>query len=132
MGFAVTEADSLPMNEKSLVGSVMENFCGSHYLLHMFVTWRPNMGNLQYFEKEQHYATKWILGSNIKYRNCLLSLGILPLSLYVEMHDLLFLFSMRNVDYDIEETSDKFDSLENTRIASIHGFHPVFNVVRVF
>ena len=37
MGFAETEADSLPMNANSLVGSVMENFCGSHYLLHMSV-----------------------------------------------------------------------------------------------
>ena len=73
------------------------------------------MGNLQDFEKVPHYATKWILGSNIKYRNRLLSLGILPLSLYVEMHDLRFLFSMRNGDYDIEETSDKIDPLENTR-----------------
>ena len=33
MGFAETEADSLPMNAKSLVGSIVENICGSHYLL---------------------------------------------------------------------------------------------------
>ena len=35
MGFPVSEADSLPMNAKSLVGSVMSNFCGSHFPLHM-------------------------------------------------------------------------------------------------
>ena len=35
MGFPVSEAYSLPMNAKSLVGSVMANICGSHYPLHM-------------------------------------------------------------------------------------------------
>ena len=35
MGFPVSEAYSLPVNAKSLVGSVMANLCGSHYRLHM-------------------------------------------------------------------------------------------------
>ena len=35
MGFLVSEAYSLPVNAKSLVGSVMANLCGSHYPLHM-------------------------------------------------------------------------------------------------
>ena len=35
MGFPMSEAYSLPMNAKSLVGSVMANLCGSHYPLHM-------------------------------------------------------------------------------------------------
>ena len=35
MGFPVTEAYSLPMNAKSLVGSVMANLCGSNYPLQM-------------------------------------------------------------------------------------------------
>ena len=34
-GFPVSEAYSLPTNAKSLVGSVMANFCGSHYPLHV-------------------------------------------------------------------------------------------------
>ena len=33
--FPVSEAYSLPVNAKSLVGSVMANMCGSHYPLHM-------------------------------------------------------------------------------------------------
>ena len=77
-------------------------------------TWWPSKGNLE-FEKVQHYATKLILGSNINYRNRLVSLIVLPLSIYVEMHDLLFLLSMRNGDYDIEETLDYIPSLGNTR-----------------
>ena len=35
MGFPMSEAYSLPVNAKSLVGSVMANKCGSHYPLHM-------------------------------------------------------------------------------------------------
>ena len=35
MGFPVSEAYSLPVNAKSLVGSVMANLCGSYYPLHM-------------------------------------------------------------------------------------------------
>ena len=35
MGFLVSEAYGLPVNAKSLVGSVMANLCGSHYSLHM-------------------------------------------------------------------------------------------------
>ena len=35
MGFPVSEAYGLPVNAKSLVGSVMAKVCGSHYPLHM-------------------------------------------------------------------------------------------------
>ena len=35
MEFPVSEAYSLPMNAKSLVGSVMASLCRSHYPLHM-------------------------------------------------------------------------------------------------
>ena len=37
MGFPISEAYSLSVNAKSLVGSVMANLCGSHYPLHMAV-----------------------------------------------------------------------------------------------
>ena len=35
MGFPMSEAYGLPLNAKSLVGSVLVNLCGSHYPLHM-------------------------------------------------------------------------------------------------
>ena len=35
MGFHMSEAYGLPLNAKSLVGSVLANLCGSHYPLHM-------------------------------------------------------------------------------------------------
>ena len=37
MGFPMSEAYGLPLNAKSLVGSVMANLCGSHYPLHMAI-----------------------------------------------------------------------------------------------
>ena len=37
MGFPMSEAYGLPINAKSLVGSVMANLCGSHYPLHMAI-----------------------------------------------------------------------------------------------
>ena len=35
MGFPMSEAYGLPLNAKSLIGSMMTNLCGSHYPLHM-------------------------------------------------------------------------------------------------
>ena len=35
MGFPKSEAYGLPLNAKSLIGSMMANLCGSHYPLHM-------------------------------------------------------------------------------------------------
>ena len=35
MRFPVSETYSLPINAKTMVGSVMANFCGSHYPLNM-------------------------------------------------------------------------------------------------
>ena len=49
------------------------------------------------------------------HRNRLLSLRKLPISLYVEMHDLLFLMSLRNGDYNYEETLNYIASLGNTK-----------------
>ena len=38
MGFMVSEAYSLPMNAKTLEGSVMVNICGINYPLHLSLT----------------------------------------------------------------------------------------------
>ena len=42
MGFPMSEAYGLPLNAKSLVGSVMANLCGSHYPLHMAMVEVPS------------------------------------------------------------------------------------------
>ena len=41
IGFPMSKAYSLPLNAKSLVGSVMANLCGSHYPLHMAMVEYP-------------------------------------------------------------------------------------------
>ena len=46
MGFPVSEAYSLPMNAKSLVGSLMANLYGSHYPLHMAMVQAYSQGLL--------------------------------------------------------------------------------------
>ena len=78
-------------------------------------TWLPNKGNLTEFEKVQHHATKWIIGSDLSYRNRLIKLHILPLSLYVEMHDLLMLLSIKTGEFDVESSIENETICDNTR-----------------
>ena len=73
-------------------------------------TWLPNNGNLTEFEKVQQHATKWIVGSDLSYRNRLIKLHILPLSLYVEMHNLSMLLSIKTGAFEVE------NSIENETI----------------
>ena len=51
MGFPVGEAYSLPMNAKSLMGSIMTNLCGSHYppRMAMVESVQPEGGNQESF-----------------------------------------------------------------------------------
>ena len=46
-------------------------------------------------------ATKWILIRNLDYKGRLVKLKLLPLCLFVEMHDLLMFLSLVNSKYDI-------------------------------
>ena len=82
--------------------------------VYAFQTWLPSRSNLHDFEKVQHHATKWILNSNQSYRNRLLTLKLLPLSFYVEMHDLLLLLSIFRGDYDVV-INDIEKAVETTR-----------------
>ena len=77
-------------------------------------TWLPSRSNLHEFEKVQHHATKWILNSNQSYRNGLVTLKLLPLSLYVEMRDLLLLLSIIRGDYGVV-INDIEKAVETTR-----------------
>ena len=63
--------------------------------------WQPNKSNLAKFEKVQEIATKWILNASFEYKDRLLQLKLLPLSLYVEMHNLLLLISLDRNEYDV-------------------------------
>ena len=63
--------------------------------------WQPNKSNLAKFERVQEIATKWILNASFEYKDRLLQLKLLPLSLYVEMHNLLLLISLDRNEYDV-------------------------------
>ena len=63
--------------------------------------WSPSRANLVSFERVQVMATKWILNCNLDYKGKLVKLKLLPLCLYVEMHNLLMYLSLVNSKYDI-------------------------------
>ena len=63
--------------------------------------WSPSRANLVSFERVQVMATKWILNCNLDYKERQVKLKLLPLCLYVEMHDLLMYLSLVNSKYDI-------------------------------
>ena len=78
-------------------------------------TWLPNKGNLTEFKSIQHHATKCIIGSDLSYRNRLIKLHTLPLSLYVEMHDLLMLLSIKTGEFDVESSIENETMCDTTR-----------------
>ena len=76
--------------------------------------WLPNKGILTDFEKK-HHATKWIIDSDLSYRNRLIKLHIFPLSLYVEMHGLLLLLSIQTGEFDVESSIENEKFCDTTR-----------------
>ena len=65
-------------------------------------------------EKVQRTATKWMLNSHIPYKCRLQKLRMLPLSLYTEMHDLLFISIVRN-NYEIDINQYAENTKSSTR-----------------
>ena len=70
--------------------------------------WMPNKTNMEQLESIQKKATKWILSSNIEYKERLCTLRLLPLSHYMEMHDLLMLIDIieNKFDYELERENE--------------------------
>ena len=69
--------------------------------------WYPNKSELRLLEKLQKRASKWILGeSSDCYSTRCKKLKLLPLSLYSEMHDLLFFLCVIKGKYDVD--SEKY------------------------
>ena len=64
-------------------------------------------------EKKQIMATKWILGISLQsYKERLITLKLLPLCHYVELHDLLPFLAIIGNEFDIPT---KFKTLEDER-----------------
>ena len=63
--------------------------------------WKANKCELKIIEDVQRKATRWILScNNINYKDRLIRLNLLPLSLYHEMHDILLLHKIINDQYN--------------------------------
>ena len=69
--------------------------------------WNPWKTDLKSIEKIQHKATKWIWSGNDEYHQRLEKLKILPLSMYMEMHDVLYLLSILEGNYYVAEDKAK-------------------------
>ena len=83
--------------------------------------WYANKSELKQLERIQRKATAWILSSTeIDYPQRLRLLMLLPLSMYIELHDILFLFAVKNQKYDInlEDYTDKTEINRSTRQVS--------------
>ena len=77
--------------------------------------WLPNRQQMEKIEKLQKRATSWILsGRNCTYKEKLKALKLLPLSLYVEMQDLLLLLSLLDNKFDIK-VNFEYQDFEKTR-----------------
>ena len=61
---------------------------------------------LRKVEKIQRLATKWFLGVNVDYKPRLIKCGLLPLSVYIELHDVLFMRDLLINKYDYTTTNE--------------------------
>ena len=65
-------------------------------------SWYPNTKSQKQLEQVQKIATKWMVGAKDCYKTRLTKLGLLPISLYMELYDILYLGNILcgNVDID--------------------------------
>ena len=61
---------------------------------------------LRKVEKIQGLSTKWFLRVNIDYKTRLIKCGLLPLSMYIELHDVLFMRDLLKNEYDNTTTNE--------------------------
>ena len=66
--------------------------------------YHPSIGSLKKLEKVQKYATAWFYGYDISYKCRLIKSKLLPVSLYIELHDVLFLLDLLEQKMDIEHS----------------------------
>ena len=76
--------------------------------------WYPSKTEMREIERVQQKATTWILNYSIGYKERLRTLKILPLSMYIELHDILFLQSVMDGKYSVSENSIPISLREST------------------
>ena len=66
--------------------------------------YHPSIGSLEKLEKVQKQATAWFYGYDISYKCRLIKSKLLPVSLNIEFHDVLFLLDLLEQKMDIEHS----------------------------
>ena len=70
-------------------------------------TWYPSKIEQKQLERVQRKATSWMCGKTMDYKQRLTMLDILPLTMYLELHDILFFRAVRNEKYNINLLNHK-------------------------
>ena len=101
-----------------------------HILSYGSSLWIPNMSDLSVLESIERKAVMWILNTkSISYKDMLMKLGILPISLYQEIHVILLFAKILNGKVDINWrnyvniTETGTTKYHITRNFSFRGFH---------
>ena len=93
----ISNKSSISTNLHAYTGYVVQ------ILTYCSQAWYASKTNLSKFESLQIKATKWIVNGQVSgYKERLLKLKLLQLSMYAEMHDLLLLISLDRKEYDVE------------------------------
>ena len=80
--------------------------------------WTPSRSKMEQLERVQKLATKWILGTSKTYTERLKDLNLLPLNLYMEMHDILIPIALLENRSDVEIERKPSESCKITRQSS--------------
>ena len=78
--------------------------------------WYPTKTDLIRIELVQKRPTRWIVDAELLYIDRLVKLKLLPLSLYIEMHDILLFAAIINNNYD-------FDWSQHILFSNDHGYY---------
>ena len=98
---AMTVLMMLKRNSRSTAIECRKNLYKTMVLTYGSPCWSPNVDSLKRLEKVQKYATTWMVGSN-DYKANLLETNLLPISLYLQLTDLLVLSRFIQAYYDFE------------------------------
>ena len=93
------------ISKKTSFKSKLNLYCGCIVPIISYAsqTWYPNKAELRQLERVQKRATSWITNNfKMSYTERLKFLQLLPLSMYFELHDILYLVSLLKNKHDID------------------------------
>ena len=113
------------ISSKTSLKSKIDLYCGYIVPIVTYASqaWYANKSEMQQLERVQRKASAWILQTaDMEYSERLKKIKLLPLSMYMELHDILFFFavSARKYDWNLEDYVERITS-KNTRQASRGG-----------